>query len=327
MCPHADESAASVPGENVPGENVPDGNAPDGQVPDLSFSGGVKEDPAGSDERALRGAGSREAETSTAGFKRPRRPKTGKITLVGVLGEVLITAGILVLLFLGWQLWWNDMIMANSQSDAASQISQDFIAQNTAAPKPVSTVDPDQPANVAGPSDYGSPIVAAAPANAQAFAVLYVPRFGADYHRTIAEGTGHDVLNSNRLGIGHYSDTEMPGEVGNFAVAAHRSAFGGGMHLINELQLGDAIYVQTADGYYTYRYRDTEYVAPSQVQVLASVPNNPNTGAVDRLITLTSCNPLYSTAERIIAYGVLESWQPLSAGAPTELAPIIAAQG
>ena len=150
-----------------------------------------------------------------------------------------------------------------------------------------------------------------APAAAKAFAVLYVPRFGADYHRTIAEGTGRDVLNSNQLGIiGHYEETQMPGEVGNFAVAAHRSAFRGGMHLINELQLGDAIYVQTIDGYYTYRYRDTEYVAPSQVQVLASLPNNPDATPVDRIITC----------------GVLESWQPLSAGAPAELAPIIAAQ-
>ncbi|MDJ0339925.1 class E sortase [Cryobacterium sp. PH31-O1] len=259
--------------------------------------------------------------------KRPRRAKSGRVTAVGVAGELLITASALVLLFLGWQLWWNDMIMANSQSDAASEISQDWIDQDTATPEPVPTVDPAEPSTTPVPVDFGAPIVAAVPANAKAFAVLYVPRFGAEYHRSIAEGTGHDVLNSNRLGIGHYAGTQMPGEVGNFAVAAHRSAFGGAMHLINELQLGDAIYVQTADGYYTYRYRDTEYVAPSQVQVLASVPNKPEGTAVDRIITLTSCNPLLSTAERIIAYGVLESWQPLSAGAPAELAPIIAAQG
>ncbi|TFD69206.1 class E sortase [Cryobacterium sp. Hb1] len=259
--------------------------------------------------------------------KRPRRAKSSKITVIGVLGELLITAGILVLLFLGWQLWWNDMIMANSQTSAASEISQDWIEQNTSTPRPVPIVDPAEPSTVPVSVDNGEPVVAAVPANATAFAVLYVPRFGADYHRTIAEGTGHDVLNSNRLGIGHYAGTQMPGEVGNFALAAHRSAFGGGMHLIHELQLGDAIYVQTADGYYTYRYRDTEYVAPSQVQVLASVPNRPDAKAIDRIITLTSCNPLYSTAERIIAYGVLESWQPLEFGAPAELAPIIAAQG
>lgn len=251
--------------------------------------------------------------------------------MVGVLGELLITAGVLVMLFLGWQLWWNDAVMANAQSEAASAISQEWIeqdrlaqaqAQADAAPAPA----PDVSTTAPGLTDRGEPIVAAAPSNATAFAVLYVPRFGASYHRTIAEGTGYDVLNSTQLGIGHYPDTQMPGEVGNFAVAAHRSAYGGGMHLINELQLNDAIYVQTADGYYTYRYRDMEYVAPSVVGVIAPVPNAPDTAAIDRLITLTSCNPLYSTAERIIAYGVFESWQPTSAGAPTDLAPIIAAQ-
>lgn len=237
------------------------------------------------------------------------------------MGELLITAGVLVLLFIGWQLWWNDMIVAKEQSNAAAEVSQNWIDEArrhseggaTSAPAP-------------GPVDYGDPVVATAPGDAEAFAVLYVPRFGADYHRTIAQGTGHNVLNSTTLGIGHYPETEMPGEVGNFAVAAHRSAYGGGMHLINELQLGDAIYVQTADGYYTYRFRDLEYVPPSAVGVLASVPNQPDAAPVDRIITLTSCNPLYSTAERIIAYGVYESWQPTSAGAPAELAPIIAAQ-
>jgi sortase A len=246
-----------------------------------------------------------------------------------VIGELLITAGVLVMLFLGWQLWWNDAIMASEQSNAASEISRDWIEQERRSrdeQEPATEAEPNESAAVPGAIDHGEPIVAAAPGNADAFAVLYVPRFGADYRRTVAEGTGFDVLNSTRLGIGHYPNTQMPGEVGNFAVAAHRSAYGGGMHLINELQLNDAIYVQTADGYYTYRYRDMEYVSPSTVEVIAPVPNAPDAEAVDRIITLTSCNPLYSTAERIIAYGVFESWQPTSAGAPTDLAPIIAAQ-
>ncbi|WP_281533585.1 sortase domain-containing protein [Cryobacterium breve] len=84
--------------------------------------------------------------------------------------------------------------------------------------------------------------------------------------------------------------------------------------------------MQTADGYYTYRFRDLEYVQPTDVGVLAAVPHAPGATATDRIITLTSCNPLYSTAERIIAYGVFDSWQPISAGPPAELAAIIAAQ-
>ncbi|MBC7442400.1 MAG: class E sortase [Ramlibacter sp.] len=251
--------------------------------------------------------------------RRHRRRKPRRhFNVVGVIGELLITAGALVMLFLGWQLWWNDMVMADQQSQAATKISQAWIADDRATQDRTIPVPPVE--------DHGDPVVAAAPAEAEPFAVLYVPRFGADYHRTVAEGTGTDVLNSPRLGIGHYPGTQMPGEVGNFAIAAHRSANGGGMHLIHQLQLGDAIYVQTADGYYTYRFRDLEYVSPETVAVLDAVPHTPDLEPVDRLITLTSCNPFYSTAERIIAYGVLEDWQPTSAGAPTELAGLIAAQ-
>lgn len=224
-----------------------------------------------------------------------------------MLAELLATAGVLVLLYLAWQLWWNDAAMVTSQSDAAATNSQSWLAAATPAPAAV--------------VDYGTPAVGVAPADGQVLGVLYVPRFGAAYERTIAEGTGHNVLNSFKLGIGHYPGTQMPGEVGNFAIVSHRSAYGGGMHLINELQLGDAIYVQTADGFYTYRFRDLEYVQPSAVEVLAPVPHHPGEAATDRLITLTSCNPLYSTRERIIAYGVFESWQPTSAGPRRSLRP------
>jgi sortase A len=226
-----------------------------------------------------------------------------------------MTGGVLVLLFLGWQLWWNDAVMAAAQSRAAASIAQGWTEDVAPDPDPAPVTE----------DGYGDPVVAAAPGNADAFAVLYVPRFGENYHRTIAQGTGTDVLNSAALGIGHYPSTQMPGEVGNFAIASHRSANGGGMHAIHELQLGDAIYVQTADGYYTYRFRDFEYVPPSAIEAIAPVPHDPGATAVDRLITLTTCNPLLSTAERIIAYGVLESWQPTSAGPPAELAAMVPA--
>ena len=236
---------------------------------------------------------------------------------VGVIGELLVTAGVLVLLFLGWQLWWNDAIMAGQQSTAASDLSTRWLEEGRAAHGD----DAEPPV----PADYGEPVVDTSHhPSGEAFAVMYVPRFGADSQRNIAEGTGLDVLNSTELGVGHYPGTQMPGEVGNFAIAAHRSAYGGGMHEIEQLQLGDAIYIQTRDGWYTYRFRDLEYVTPETIEVLAPVPHHPDLQAADRIVTLTSCNPLYSTAERIIAYGVLESWQPASAGPPAEIADVVA---
>src|SRR5690606_16311043 len=93
------------------------------------------------------------------------------------------------------------------------------------------------------------PPVMAAPGNAERFGLLVVPRFGPDYYRPIAEGVGtSDVLNVNRFG--HYPGTQMPGEVGNFAIAAHRKAYGGNLEHINDLRVGDSIYVETKDGWY-----------------------------------------------------------------------------
>jgi sortase A len=233
-----------------------------------------------------------------------------------VLGELLVTAGVLVLLFLGWQLWWNDMILAGSQTSAAQEQSREWSDRTEPVPAPTGTDE-------AEPQDYGDPIVAVEPEHGAVIANLYVPRFGADYVRTIAEGTTTDVLNSTRLGIGHYEGTQMPGAVGNFAVAAHRSAYGGGLHLIDEFELGDPIVVETEDGWYTYRFTNLEYVLPTAIGVLDQVPQHEGASAGDRIITLTSCNPLYSTSERIIAYGILDSWQPRSAGPPAEVADIV----
>ncbi|MBT2517126.1 class E sortase [Agromyces sp. ISL-38] len=245
--------------------------------------------------------------------ERRRRP----VSIVGILGELLLTAGALILLFLGWQLWWNDAIMAGQQSSAASDLSSEWIEADRAA-RGTETPPPE-------PTGYGDPVVGPAErTHGEAFAIMYVPRFGEDSQRRVAEGTGLDVLNSNYLGVGHYPGTQMPGQVGNFAIASHRSAYGGGMHEVEQLQLGDAIYIQTQDGWYTYRFRDFEYVVPEEVDVLAPVPHRPELQPTDRIITLTTCNPLYSTDERIVAYGVLESWQPISAGPPAEIAPIVA---
>ncbi|PVZ95495.1 class E sortase [Amnibacterium flavum] len=248
------------------------------------------------------------------------------MSVLGVGGEILVTAGVLVLLFIGWQLWWNDWILAGTQTSAAQEQSREWHDVRDPAVPPSPQASPDSTAAPA-PQDFGAPVVAEAPGDGEVVANLYVPRFGESYVRTVAEGTGTNVLNSTRLGIGHYPGTQMPGEVGNFAIAAHRSAYGGGMHLINELRLGDPIVVETADGWYTYKFTNLEYVLPSAVSVLNQVPQAPDAIPGDRIITLTSCNPLYSTSERIIAYGVFDSWRPSSAGPPAEIAAAVAAEG
>jgi len=246
--------------------------------------------------------------TQSPPTRRRGRPRRGLASVAGVFGELLITAGVFVFLFLGWQLWLNDLIVGDEQRSEAIAFGREL---GTAA----------QPQAPATPSaGFGEPVVAAPSADTVRFANIYVPRFGGDYVRTIAEGVGAaDVLQS---GVGHYPDTQMPGEVGNFAVAAHRTTYGAPFNRIAELVVGDRIFVQTADGWYTYVFRSTEYVLPTGIGVLEPVPQAPGAAATERLITMTSCNPLLSSAERIIAYGVLDQWQPASAGPPEELAAL-----
>lgn len=234
---------------------------------------------------------------------RPRK----RVTVVGVLGEIPITAAVLVLLFLGWQVWLNDIIVGQQLRGESVEQSQEWEKEQ-------------------GTPDHGTPDdppVMTAPANAERFALLAVPRFGADYYRPIAEGVGtNDVL--NRGNIGHYPTTQMPGAVGNFAIAAHRSAHGGNFHNLHELRVGDHLYVETADGWYSYVFRNLEYVRPTGVGVLNPTPQAEGIEATDRVITLTTCNPFFSTAERLIAYGVFDRWYPRADGPPEEIAATVA---
>lgn len=257
--------------------------------------------------------------------RRPRRAKPRRSVasrVVGVFGELLITAGVLVLLFLGWQFSINGIMLNNQQASDATSLSQQWATDQPSDASTPSASPTESPAAAAPVGQYGDPAVGAIPSAGQEFAVLYVPRFGSDFKKTIAQGVDPKAVLNNG-GAGHYPSTQMPGEVGNFAIAAHRDGWGSPFLKINELQIGDPIYVETQEGFYTYRFRGLEYVSPYGVGVIDPVPQVDGATPTDRLITLTSCNPLYIASERIIAYGVLESWQPRSAGAPAEIAGLV----
>lgn len=245
-------------------------------------------------------------------LRRPRnRRRRRRVSVVGVFGELLITAGVLVMLFLGWQLWLNDIIVGVQERQESLEQTQEWNHQQGGS-------------NFSG--DPLEPPVMAPVGNAEEFGMLIVPRLG-DGYPSIAEGIGtKDVLNKHL--IGHYPTSAWPGEIGNFALAAHRSAYGGFFHNLHELRVGDHIFVETADGWYQYSFRNLEYVKPTGVGVLDPVPQAPDVQPTERIITLTTCNPFFSTAERLIAYGVFDRFYPRDAelpnnGAPEEIVPII----
>ena len=235
------------------------------------------------------------------------------MTVVGVLGEVLITAGLLVLAFLGYQVWLGDVIVGGQLNGEAFEQSQEWGADYSDVP----------PTEAGDPALTEEPPITATPGNAERFANLIIPRFGTDYTRPIAEGVGvDDVL---RYGIGHYPGTAMPGAVGNAAFAAHRTGHGSPFFDIEKLQIGDSLYVETEAGWYRYVVRSLEYVLPTGVGVLDPVPQAPGVEPTDRIITLTSCNPVYTADERFIVYGIYDTWYPRAGGAPSEIAALVGA--
>lgn len=245
---------------------------------------------------------------------RTRRRRS--LMAVQVVGELLITLGVIAVLFVAWQLWWTNVEADAAQGAAVKQFVQEHQVTLPNAPSAA-------PADPAAPVDPAAVPVGTAPGHGKAIGVIYIPRFGADYSRPVIEGTSSDVIDT--LGLGRYAGTAMPGAVGNFAMAGHRQTHGAVLDNIHTLVPGDKIYVQTADGFYTYVFRNQEIVLPDRTDVTAPVPTQPGAKPEQRLLTLTSCNPRFGSEERIIAYSAFDSWQPLSAGPPAPIAKQLAA--
>lgn len=146
----------------------------------------------------------------------------------------------------------------------------------------------------------------------QVFAKLRAPRLGANYVRNIAEGTSVDrVLNT--VGIGHYVKTALPGEPGNFAIAAHRAGNGGPFRNIDKFAEGDLVTIETATHLYTYKYLATKIVEPGDIDVIEPMPKDladlMSKAPEAKLLTLTTCTPIYINTQRLIVWFALESSQ------------------
>jgi len=143
----------------------------------------------------------------------------------------------------------------------------------------------------------------------QPFAELRIPAFGAQWRFAVVEGT---ALTQLAEGPGHVPGTQLPGEPGNFAVAAHDITAGNAFLHLGRLRKGDVISVTTING--TYRYRVlTERVVPyTDVGVLDPVPGQPGQRPVRQFITLLTCTPvtLAFTPWRIVVTGVLTGMTP-----------------
>ncbi|MCA5894116.1 class E sortase [Isoptericola sp. NEAU-Y5] len=240
-------------------------------------------------------------------------PRRGAVsTVVGVIGELFITAGVVLGLFVVWQLWWTDV--------QADRVHQQVLAE-LEWPEPPVIVEDDAGPAVASEHREDPPVMDE-PETGEVFAKLYVPRFGEDYVEPIAQGVDKASI-LDRLGIGHYPETAMPGDVGNFASAGHRTTYGKPYHQVADLTEGDPLVVRTADTWYVYRVTSHQIVNPSQIEVISPVPGlmpgEEIPELTQRFMTMTACHPMYSAAQRYIVHGELDYWAPVEEGTPAEL--------
>lgn len=160
--------------------------------------------------------------------------------------------------------------------------------------------------------DPQQPLVEEAPAYGQPIGILHLPSLNSS--SPISEGVGLDVL--DRPHNGRFPESQMPGEIGNFAIAGHRNST---LQGLKNLEAGDLIVVETASGYYIYEVSEHYIVPPTQVEVVAPVPNEPGVQPTERLLTLITCYPDWGNTERRIIHATFKEWQPHEADTPASL--------
>ncbi|MFB6548978.1 class E sortase [Streptomyces sp. NPDC056405] len=225
---------------------------------------------------------------------RARKPGAAVIASRAI-GEVFITTGVLMLLFVTYQLWWTN-VRAQAQADKAASSLQDDWASGKRNP---GTFEPGQ-----------------------GFALLHIPKL--DVVVPIAEGID-DKKVLDRGMVGHYAEgalkTAMPeAKTGNFGLAGHRNTHGEPFRYINKLDPGDPIVVETQDEYFVYKMASILPVtSPSNVSVLDPVPKQSGFEEPGRYITLTTCTPEFTSKYRMIVWGKMVEERPRSKGKPDAL--------
>jgi sortase A len=205
--------------------------------------------------------------------------------VIGTTGRLLVLTGVLLLLFVAYQIWGTGFAEARSQDRLRGEFEREIGTIPDIADFPLS-----QPRSSATSTTTD---LAPPPPEGEAVAVLRIPKIGLD--KTVVEGVGVPDL---KKGPGHYPGTSMPGQAGNAGIAGHRTTYGAPFYEINELGPGDEIYVTTKQGSFLYEVTEQLIVSPDTIEVLHDKGDN--------RLTLTSCHPRYSAKERMIVVAELQ---------------------
>ena len=218
--------------------------------------------------------------------------------VLGAIGRVFISVGVIILLFVAYQLWGTGLREARSQQALSNEFESaiteriEAVEAETAdqqTPSTPTTADLVRVPSADTLARLGPP---PPPTDGDAIAQIRIPKIGVD--KIVVEGVGVEDL---KKGPGHYGGTALPGQPGNAAIAGHRTTYGAPFNRIDELDRGDTIHVTTLQGGFSYTVSETRIVAPHQVEVLQDFGDN--------RLTLTSCHPKFSARERIIVTAIL----------------------
>ena len=212
--------------------------------------------------------------------------------LVRILGKLLISIGFGVLMFVGWTLWGTGIYTSQQQN---------LLEQEFAAAPPV-VLDPNNEV----PESYQ-------PGPGKHAFRMEIPAI--DFDQIVVEGVGTDEL---KKGPGHYPDCRSgfakplctpfeevwPGEEGRVIVSGHRTTYGAPFYDIDKLKRGDRIVTETDWGEYTYEVTIKTIVEPDSPLVVIDTRQDDSR---EPELVLTTCNPRFSAAERLIVYAELVS--------------------
>ncbi|WP_425470560.1 class E sortase [Streptomyces reniochalinae] len=220
------------------------------------------------------------------------------------IGEAFITCGVLMMLFVVYQVWWSN-VRADQQAGGAT----DRLHEQWDKHEPGKGVD--DPERKPGAFEPG-----------EGFAVIHIPRI--DVTAPIAQGVSKTKVLDKGM-VGHYATeplkTAMPWErKGNFALAGHRNTHGEPFRYINRLEPGDAVVVETQSKYYTYKVtRQLPSTSPSDTGVIDPVPPKSGFQEPGRYVTLTTCTPEFTSKYRLIVWGKMVDERPRGKGKPDAL--------
>ncbi|WP_128377548.1 class E sortase [Streptomyces cavernae] len=211
-----------------------------------------------------------------------RRRRPGPIAAaVSLLGELLITAGLVLGLFVVYSLWWTNVLADRAANRQGDRVRDDWAASQNEAP---------------GELDTGDGI-----------GFLHVPAMR-NGEVLVEKGTSSEVLNDGVAG--YYTEpikSALPQDkTGNFTLAAHRDGHGAKFHNIDKLKKGDPIVFETKNDWFVYKvYAILPETSKYNVKVLQPIPKESGKTKAGRYITLTTCTPVYTSRYRYVVWGEL----------------------